>query len=250
MNLHRQSAAGVARGLGAVLAQQARTHGHAPFLTYYDDRSGERTELSYATFDNWVSKSANLLAEEAGAGPGSTLSLGLVDHWIGAVVVAAAWKLGAVIRTGADDAADIVVVAEDDRGSVRGGHPGLVVVGGGMGGRVLEDGPGLDYGAEVLAFADDYDDPRVTMDSPAAATPDGVLTHGEVYTAVAGGLPADARLLVARRLDDGQPRLAMAVCAGASLVWCPRSEATDLTRRAADERVTHRLGDDGSIQPA
>lgn len=250
MNVHGRSATAAPRSLGALLAQQARVAGHEPFLTYYDDVSGERTELSYATFDNWVSKTANLLVEEVRAAPGSSLSVGVADHWIGAVFVAAAWKVGAVIRMGVDDGCDVVAVAEGDRRSVRIGHPGLVVVGEGMGGRVVDDGPGLDYGGEVLAFGDDYDDPDVTMDSPAVATPGGVITHGEVYAAAAGALPAGTRLLVARPLDDDQPRLALAVCAGASLVWCPRSAGADLTRRAADERVTHRLAGDGSIEPA
>lgn len=250
MNLSDRSATGGPRSLGALLAQQARGLGHQPFLTYYDDRSGERTELSYATFDNWVSKTANLLVEEVGAAPGSTLSVGVADHWVGAVFVAAAWKVGAVIHMGVDDECDVVAVAEGDRRSVRPDHTGLVVVGEGLGGRVVDDGPGLDYGGEVLAFGDDYDDPGVTMESPAVATAGGVVTHGEVYAAVAGALPAGSRLLVARPLDDDQPRLALAVSAGASLVWCPRSAAADLTRRAADERVTHRLADDGSVEPA
>lgn len=248
MMSNRPPAGGAPRSLGALLAQQVRRRGHEPFLTYYDDVSGERTELSYATFDNWVSKTANLLAEEVGAGPGSTLSLGVVDHWIGAVFVAAAWKLGAVIHMGIDEGSDVVAVAEVDRRAIRADHPGLVVVGDGMGGRVGDDGPGLDYG-EVLAFGDDYDDPTVTMDNPAVATPEGLITHGEVYADVADAVPAGARLLVARPLDDDQPRLVLALRAGASLVWCPRSAGTDLTRRAADERVTHRLADDGSIEP-
>lgn len=237
------------RSLGALVALQARAQGHQPFLTYYDDVSGERTELSFATFDNWVSKTANLLAEQAGAARGRSLSLGLVDHWIGAVVVASAWKLGTPLRLGIHDSADIVVVAERDRAGVRDDHPGLVVVGDGMGGRTEHEGPGVAYGDEVLAFGDDYDDPDVTMDDPAVLTPEGVLTHDAVYAAVSGALPADARLLLARPLNDGRPRLAMAMCAGASLVWCPHAGGRDLAQRAADERVTHVAADDGSIQP-
>lgn len=244
----RQSASLPPGGLGALLAGHARTLGHQPFLTYYDDVSGERTELSYATFDNWVSKTANLLAEEVGAGRGTVLSLGVVDHWTGAVFVAAAWKLGAVIRTGVHQEADIVVVDETQRGSVRADHPGLVVIGSGMGGRVVQDGPGLPYGDEVLAFGDDYADPDVTKDDPAVVTPDGTITHAEVYDDVFGTLPADARLLVDNPLDEGKPRLVTALCAGASLVWCPRAAGADLARRGIAERVTHRLAGDGSIE--
>src|SRR5215468_10131545 len=35
-----------------------------PLLTYYDDATGERAELSAATLANWVAKTANLLQDE------------------------------------------------------------------------------------------------------------------------------------------------------------------------------------------
>ena len=248
MTVQRPPTGEAPRSLGALVAQQARVRGHDPFLTYYDDLSGERTELSYATFDNWVSKTANLLAEELGAGRGSSLALGLVDHWIGAVTVAAAWKLGAVVRLGTSQDADVVVVAEADRNAVRADHPGLVVVGDGMGGRVDQEGPGLPYGDEVLAFGDDYDDPDVTMDDGAVVTAEGPVTQGEIHAAVSGALPDGARLFVSQPLDHGQPRLATAVCAGASLVWCPRSAGADLSGRMTAERATHSRAPDGSIQ--
>lgn len=42
----------------------------APLVTFYDDATGERVELSARTFDNWVAKTANLLQDELNAGPG------------------------------------------------------------------------------------------------------------------------------------------------------------------------------------
>ena len=41
-----------------------------PLLTWYDDATGERTELSGATLANWVAKTANLLVDGLGLGPG------------------------------------------------------------------------------------------------------------------------------------------------------------------------------------
>ncbi|PBC79521.1 uncharacterized protein (TIGR03089 family) [Streptomyces sp. TLI_235] len=40
-----------------------------PLITFYDDSTGERVELSAKTFDNWVAKTANLLQDELNAGP-------------------------------------------------------------------------------------------------------------------------------------------------------------------------------------
>ena len=62
-----------------------------PLLTYYDDATGERTELSVATFANWVAKSANLLRDDLDAQPGSTLAVALPVHWQAAVVLQSAW---------------------------------------------------------------------------------------------------------------------------------------------------------------
>ena len=65
-----------------------------PLLTFYDDATDERTELSVATFANWVAKTANLLQDDLGAGPGATLSLDLPPHWQAAVWLQSAWMLG------------------------------------------------------------------------------------------------------------------------------------------------------------
>ena len=42
-----------------------------PLITFYDDSTGERVELSVVTFANWVAKTANLLVDGLGASPGS-----------------------------------------------------------------------------------------------------------------------------------------------------------------------------------
>ena len=52
-----------------------------PLVTFYDDATGERVELSVATFANWVAKTANLLQGELSAAPGDRLALLLPAHW-------------------------------------------------------------------------------------------------------------------------------------------------------------------------
>lgn len=46
-----------------------------PLVTFYDDATGERVELSVATFANWVAKTANLLQGELSAEPGDRVAL-------------------------------------------------------------------------------------------------------------------------------------------------------------------------------
>lgn len=84
-----------------------------PFLTYYDDTTGERTELSYPTFDNWVAKTANWLRDEHAAGPGSTVGVARPGHWRGVVLAFAAWRVGATVAAGTLDADDDVLIYAD-----------------------------------------------------------------------------------------------------------------------------------------
>jgi uncharacterized protein (TIGR03089 family) len=69
-------------------------YGDKPFITWYDDHRDERVELSYKTFANWVAKTANLLADELGAGPGDRVGAALADHWQTPIVLAACWRAG------------------------------------------------------------------------------------------------------------------------------------------------------------
>lgn len=89
-----------------------------PFLTYYDDDAGERTELSYATFDNWVAKTANWLRDERGAAAGDVVTVDRADHWLAVVAAFAAWRLGASVGASGvtvttDEVADEVLVQPD-----------------------------------------------------------------------------------------------------------------------------------------
>ena len=53
--------------------------GGEPLITYYELSADERTELSAATFGNWVAKTANLLGALA-IGEGDIVRLELCDH--------------------------------------------------------------------------------------------------------------------------------------------------------------------------
>ncbi|MFF7182635.1 TIGR03089 family protein [Streptomyces sp. NPDC008121] len=81
-----------------------------PLVTFYDDATGERVELSVATFANWVAKTANLLQGELSASPGDRLALLLPAHWQTAVWLLACSSVGVTAVVGGDPAdADYVV---------------------------------------------------------------------------------------------------------------------------------------------
>lgn len=89
-----------------------------PLVTFYDDASGERVELSGKTFGNWVAKTANLLVDGLDAEPGDRVLLALPAHWQTAVWLFACWSAGLVARpvwpdVTPDIETDIAVVAEE-----------------------------------------------------------------------------------------------------------------------------------------
>ena len=89
-----------------------------PRITYYDDATGERIELSTITLANWAAKTANLLRDELGAGPATRVAVLLPAHWQTAAVLFGIWWIGAevVLDGGADIAlctADRLAAADD-----------------------------------------------------------------------------------------------------------------------------------------
>src|SRR3954463_15054074 len=149
-----------------VLADALRRNPSAPLVTFYDDVSGERTELSATTLANWVAKTANLLQEEFAVGQGSTVAVALPVHWQTAAVLLAVWSCGATVLDTAAEAegglagADLVVAAQDRLAAVEEEPAGgellglsLHPLGMGMTGYT---GPARDFALEVRAAGDRF----------------------------------------------------------------------------------------------
>jgi uncharacterized protein (TIGR03089 family) len=241
-------------------AAASRRDPAAPLLTFYDDVSGERTELSATTLANWVAKTANLLQEEFDVGPGSTVGVVLPVHWQTAAVLLGAWSCGAaVLETAAEDddrlaAADVVLAAADRLPALEelgldellglSLHP----LGMGMTGYT---GPARDFALEVRGQGDVFS-PWQPVDPAGVGLVlgSGSLTlAGLVDTAVelAGrlGIVAGDRVMVDERAatEAGPVAWLLApLAAGASLVLCRAAAPSGLPRRAASERVTATLG--------
>lgn len=253
----------------ALLDTGAVRRGQAPLLTFYDDATGERTELSWATFENWVAKTANLLVDELEVRRGDRVATVLGSSWTTAVVTVACWRVGAaLVPVDADGplaevrallaaAAPRVVFCREDLlddlpDLVPDTAAEVVAVGTGMAGRATTDvGSALPYAEEVLAFGDHVDAP-----APSAADTALLVWSGEAgglarlsHEAVVAGAAAVAawglrdrdRVLLSRPLQavDGLVTgLAAVLAARGSLVLTRAMPAEALMGRVDDERVT------------
>src|SRR3954454_4406537 len=83
-----------------LLARELRRDGARPFLTWYDDATGDRVELSVATTANWAAKIANHLVDEHGLDAGDGGGVLLPAHWETAVVLLGCWRAGLAAAIG------------------------------------------------------------------------------------------------------------------------------------------------------
>jgi uncharacterized protein (TIGR03089 family) len=81
----------------AVLADRLRNEPGQPLVTFYDESTGERVELSVTTYANWVAKAGSLLIDELGLERGDTIALDLPPHWLATVFLGAAWTAGLTV---------------------------------------------------------------------------------------------------------------------------------------------------------
>ncbi len=216
-----------------IMADLLRSDSGRPRVTFYDETSGERIELSAVVLDNWVAKAANLLVEEFDAGPGTVITLRLPDgHWRTLY-----WALG-VFATGATldltGAADPAVTITDDPASAADPlilvtlpalarrHPGPLPAG------------ALDEAAEISGFPD----VQLAPATPAAGDRALLTADGEFdFAGLVPKGPAGARVLVTETGPDFIRRC-LAVWAGdGSVLLVNGADPATLDRRLAAERA-------------
>ncbi|MFI0239620.1 TIGR03089 family protein [Streptomyces sp. NPDC016845] len=225
-----------------------------PLVTFYDDATGERVELSVATFANWVAKTANLLQGELNAEPGDRVALLLPAHWQTAVWLLACSSVGVVADVDGDAAgADIVVSGPDTLDAARacsGERIALALRP--LGGRFPQTPEGfVDYAVEVPSQGDRFAPfAPVGPDEPALAVSGTELTGAEVVakaSADAAGLGLTgpgSRLLSGLSYDSWEglsAGLLAPLATGGSVVLCRnlgRLDDEGLAKRVESERVT------------
>lgn len=180
-----------------ILTRLQREDPGRPLVTFYDHAAGERTELSVATYANWVAKTASLLAEEHDLERGQVLRVDLPCHWLGPVFLGAAWTVGLVL-TDSDDA-DCYVCGPAGVPTWADRADGAVVLATALHplGRPFEEPlpPGVhDFGVEVWGQPDAF----VPVDPPGPHDlAVGDVAHAELWETAASGslLTGGGRLL-------------------------------------------------------
>jgi uncharacterized protein (TIGR03089 family) len=214
-----------------------------PRITYYDDASGERIELSAVTLANWAAKTANLLRDELGAGPGTRVAVLLPAHWQTAAVLFGVWWIGAevLLQTSAADIAlctrDRLDEADD---AVAGGEVAVLSLD--PFGKPAEDLPiGVtDYATAVRVHGDQIVPERHPGPALAGGSVAEILEAAQNAAAAQGFTARDRVLSTAawNTADDLVDHLLSVFVAGASLVQVANPDRAALERRRSMEKVT------------
>ena len=228
-------------------ADAVRRDPAAPMLTWYDDATGDRTELSGATLDNWVSKTANLLVDGVGLADGDTVAVLLPPHWQTAAIALGVSAAGLAADLGDRPSPVDALFTTPDRVPAASAWAtgdryatGLLPLA-----MPLRDVPPgyADYVTEVRNFGDHFSGPPVGEDDLALAGPVGLSHLAVMRTATmrAGefGLTAGDRALIdARAYPDPLDWLFAPLAAGASIVLCTNLDPDKIESRTNAEKVT------------
>lgn len=216
----------------------------SPFITFYDDATGERVELSATTLANWVSKTSGLLVDSFGITPGERVGVWLPVHWQSAAILLACWRIGAEI-TLAEEAVGLAFAHApmlDHARDVADDVVGLALAP--MAGRLTDVPVGVvDYAVEIPGHPDRWTASHPTSDSPGLVTEDGSLTASDLTARASSFAHAGERILVTRSEWDGTSvveALLGPLMTGGSVVLVrnPNPDADAMARRVAAERVT------------
>lgn len=213
-----------------------------PRITYYDDATGERIELSAVTLANWAAKTANLLRDELGAGPGTRVAVLLPAHWQTAAVLFGVWWIGAEVVV--DGPADIALCTRDrlDEAddAVAGGEVAVLSLD--PFGKPADDLPvGVtDYATFVRVHGDQIVPERQPGPALAGRSAADVLAAAQTAAAAQGFTGSD-RVLSTAAWDSPDAiidNMLAVFAAGASLVQVTNPDPAAMDRRRTMEKVT------------
>jgi uncharacterized protein (TIGR03089 family) len=234
-----------------------------PLLTYYDDATGERTELSAAELGGWAARTAGLLRSGCGLGAGSRAAVLLPPHWQTAAVLLGAWSAGVAVSfrlaataglpelgPGANDPLDVTFVARhrlDDWLEDVPDAPHRFVLDCGRTAAEPGEVPAgyRDYLTEVRRYTDNLP-PYAQVRRTDAASVDGTSYRewGNVAHEIAAMLDlrgGDRLLVDAAEHEHPVKWLLSPLSVGASVVLCANLDPSRLSSRVAAEGVTRVL---------
>jgi uncharacterized protein (TIGR03089 family) len=228
-----------------------------PLLTYYDDATGERTELSAAALGGWAARTANLLVDGCGLDSGGRAAALLPPHWQTAAVLLGSWAAGLSVNVhvaataglppAGPDAGlpfDVVFAAADRLRSMieivpDASHRFV------LGGANPQTGGYLDYLTEASRYPDTFRPPvALRRTDPASGDGTSFAEWGNLAQAMAElfDLRPGDRVLVDAAANEQPVRWLLApLAAGASIVLCANLDPAKVAARTAAERVTRTL---------
>jgi uncharacterized protein (TIGR03089 family) len=228
-----------------LLADEVRRDGSRPLVTFYDDASGERVELSVVTFANWVAKTAGLLQDELLLDRGARALVDLPVHWLGPVWLTALWSTGAAAT---DDPTclgevDLVVCGPDQvERYARAGVPVVALSLLPMAGRFRSPLPPsvVDFAEVVWGQPDIFapaDPPE--PDDLAWFDADGSQTQRELLSSAAARSDLTDRVAteVVPTSRAGLPLLLAPMLAGQGTVWVRNAAPGSWDARCREERA-------------
>lgn len=228
----------------AALNPALGTDGSQPLLTYYDDATGERTELSAITTANWAAKTANMIRDEFGLMPGDVVAVDLPAHWQTAAVLLGAWWAGVHVRLGYSDDAGLAFCSKETLERVD-EAPEIAVVSLDPFGMPMRDLPvGLtDYAGSVRVHGDQFRPAGPAGLALDDRTVDEVIGEATAFAAEAG-IAAGSRILSTRAWGgpgDLIANLLATLISGGSLIQVANPDLAKLPARAESEKVTATL---------
>ncbi|CAN5173016.1 TIGR03089 family protein [soil metagenome] len=167
-------------------------------MTFYDEATSERVELSVTTWANWVAKASGLMAD-LDLERGMRLRIDLPTHWLSTVFLGAAWNLGLAVSD--TDDPDAVVCGPAGLERWAGSTSSIAVLACSLrplGARFTDALPSgvYDVGVEIWSQPDAFSPWDPPEDSDLAWDfADQRLSQSEMWATAVSGSAGDSRLL-------------------------------------------------------
>jgi uncharacterized protein (TIGR03089 family) len=214
-------------------AASLAARGAQPLITYYDDATSERVEVSGATLANWVAKTANMLVDGLALGPGELATVRLAPHWQTAAILLGCWTAGLTVDLSGDQGGAVAFATQALPGT-HGDVYALALTALGLPYRPAPPDGTLDFVAEARPYGDQLPPPATTPDQVAFA-PD---TRHDALTAMPNPVTPGSRVLIdADAHPDPRTWLVAPLLAGASVVLCRNLDRARVPDRLQTERA-------------
>ncbi|NMD59175.1 UNVERIFIED_ORG: uncharacterized protein (TIGR03089 family) [Nocardia globerula] len=222
--------------LGPILAADPA----GPRVTYYDDASGERIELSASTLVNWAAKTANMVRDEFALEPGAKVAVLLPAHWQSVAVLLGVWWAGCEVVLSPESDAELAFVTADRLDDVA-DVPEVAALSLDAFGKGLSDLPiGVaDYATSIRVHGDQFRAAGAGAALEGRSVTETVRAATE--SAAARELTSSDRVMSSASWDSAEELiggLLSVLAAGASLVQVAHPDADVTARRVGTEKVT------------